>query len=49
MFERSRQADKRTQIQDPEEANFVVLNVPYRLLSGSEVWDNAFHLSMEVR
>jgi hypothetical protein len=36
MFERSRQAGERTQIQDPEEANFTVLNVPYRLLSGSE-------------
>jgi hypothetical protein len=41
MFERSRQADKRTQIQDPEEANFVVLNAPYRLLSGSEAATNS--------
>jgi hypothetical protein len=36
MFERSRQADESSQIQDPEEANFTVLNVPYRLLSGNE-------------
>jgi hypothetical protein len=49
MFERSRQAGESSQIQDPEEANFAFLNAPYRLLSGSEVWDNAFHLSMEVR
>ncbi len=36
MFERSRQASESSQIQDPEEVNFTVLNVPYRLLSGSE-------------
>jgi hypothetical protein len=39
MFERSRQADESSQIQDPEEVSFAVLNVSYRLLSGSEVFD----------
>jgi hypothetical protein len=36
MFERLRQAGKRGQIKDSGEANFSVLNAPYRLLSGSE-------------
>jgi hypothetical protein len=35
MFEGLRQAGKRTQIQDPEEVNFAVLNATYQLLSGS--------------
>jgi hypothetical protein len=35
MFERSRHAGESSQIQDPEEVNFTVLNAPYRLLSGS--------------
>jgi hypothetical protein len=38
-FERSRQAGESSQIQDPEEVNFAFLNAPYRLLSGSEVFD----------
>jgi hypothetical protein len=36
MFERSRHADKRGQIQDSQGMNVEVLNAPYRLLSGSE-------------
>jgi hypothetical protein len=36
MFERSRQSGENSQIQDPEEVNFAVVNTPYRLLSGSE-------------
>jgi hypothetical protein len=36
MFEGLRQAGKRGQIKDSGEANFSVLNAPYRLLSGSE-------------
>jgi hypothetical protein len=42
MFERSRQTGERTQIRDPKEVNFSVLNAPYQLLSGGEVSNLSF-------